>query len=351
MADVEIGRDARIYADIPGLTDDDAVAIEITDPHGESIVAGEFADTVGDGRVAYTWLAENNEVEGAYTLNWIGAGGDFSIRQKAYAGQYNPTGVTKSRLRRLVAQRVVPVHHGTIFDPYVDRLVDPTLVGSQSHYVNWWLVIEGDNDLSGMVRRVAAFEGNGLVLSHPLPEEPDRGTEYTLYAINPREVDDAIAAAFSDFGEISRVPMMVTGCVLDDELQTPVPDGFTHLTDVYREEVDDDEETLVSRSNWSPYPGKLIQISEDADLDEGDTVTVAGTRNAAAPIWEFSTTDIEVQALVARAAYNLHAARAGGPGVDTREHLRRQIAAFNEQEATMKRAAGRKSSRSRQVIY
>lgn len=338
MADLELGRRETVYVDAP---DSLVEIIRVTDPHG-NVVDEDVVTNLGQGRFQYTLPSSLLSTEGVWRLDWLTVGLNLVRSQRVTVGRRPLSAINKSQLRSQVARRVDLVHVGTVYAVQGDAIVDTTLLGGPRNYVGWWMVIN-DGPMRGMIRRVVAYNGSAMKLSSTFPQDITEGTTYTLMIVDPREVEEAINTAFADFMRISRAEVTIDNMVVVDGV-VQIPDYITHVSGVY------DGTSQLDKQRWNMLPGRQLSITSQNSNDQLSSVTLNGMRNIAAPIWEFSTIDVEPQALIARAAFTLHANRAAGPGVDIKEHLRRQLAALNEQEQTMRRATARLSGSSVRVL-
>jgi hypothetical protein len=340
LADLEPGRTETVYIDAPGNL---VEIIRITDPHG-TVVDEDVVTNLGQGRFEYTIPSSLLTTEGVWKLDWLTVGLNLVKSQRITVGRRPLSAISKSQLRSQVARRVDMVHVGTVYAVQGDAIVDTTLLGGATNYVGWWVVIN-EGPLRGMARRVVQYNASAMKLSSTFPVDIAEGTSYTLMRLDPREVDEAINTAFADFMRISRTEVTIDGVPIVNGV-VQVPEYVTHVSGIFN------GSTMIGKQHWSMLPGRRIEISENyLNTNSGvSSVSINGMRNIAAPVWEFSTIDVEPQALIARAAFTLHANRAAGPGVDIKEHLRRQLAALNEQEQTMRRATARLSGSSVRVI-
>lgn len=340
MADLELGRRETVYVDAP---DSLVEIIRVTDPHGTVVDEGVVTG-LGQGRFEYTLPSSLLDTEGVWKLDWLTIGLNLVRSQRVTVGRRPLSAISKAQLRSQVARRVDLVHVGTVYAVQDDAIVDTTLMGGPNNYIGWWLVIN-EGPMRGMTRRVIQYNASAMKLSSTFPQDVAEGTSYTLMRLDPREVDEAINTAFADFMRISRAEVTVDGvAIVGGTVQ--IPEYITHVSGLFNGSA------MINKQQWSMLPGRRIEINEDYLNTNSDvsSVSINGMRNIAAPVWEFSTIDVEPQALIARAAFTLHANRAAGPGVDIKEHLRRQLAALNEQEQTMRRATARLSGSSIRVI-
>ena len=79
MADVEIGRDTRIYVDLPGPPNS-LVAVVVTDPLGNQASFGNNATPEGGSRHSFVLEAATINNEGVWEVEWEGSGGVERVR-------------------------------------------------------------------------------------------------------------------------------------------------------------------------------------------------------------------------------------------------------------------------------
>ncbi|WP_040668999.1 hypothetical protein, partial [Nitrolancea hollandica] len=257
------------------------------------------------------------------------------VTQLFSVGPAKPAALTRYRLREQILTRLDPVIRGTVNLVQGGNIVDEALIGGQDDYVGYWVLPHERHLEAGRPRRVIGYNGQTLILASPFDPDPEIGTEYLVSAIAPTEVDRAIETAIADLADVSRIPVRISGLVVDTDKRITLPDGLSHIYGVIKE---DDKQTEILPKSWRMLPERRMQLE---NVIEGDTVTVLGFRPHTPLLWEDSTLDIAPDAVVARAEEILHASRAGGAAVDPDERLRRQIAARQVYEDARKRTAGR----------
>jgi hypothetical protein len=339
VADRARGRAATLIVDIPGLQDDDDVTISISDPAGTAIVTDEEAENVGGGRATFGVTAEQHVSAGVYVATWGVEDGE--VEQTYTVGTQALSGMTRYDLRYQVAERATKAFACEVSSAGLSGIADHALIGGANNYVGWWVLMSPPSLEMGLGRRVTGFNGSSLELHTSFVEAPSIGEPFVLMQASPRDVDRAIASALADLGATARIKFSVPDVAVDEDFIFTAPRGFTHLSDLWVDDVQ------VSNLDWSLLPGRRVLVD---GIDEDDLITVVGTRDAGIPVWDDSVLDIEPSPVIARAAMALHAMRAGGPGRDLDEHLRRQLAAQDEFERNHRRVAGRVATGSRRLI-
>jgi hypothetical protein len=357
MPDLLAGRAGTLYIDAPKLTA--PVTVTVVNPLGTTVVDGGSTTNHGDGRYSAALSAANLSVHGVYTATWTGTGG-VTKEQTFTVGPAAASAHRLWDLRLRVAAREGLAIESAITDYDAGTISDHELAGGPGNYLNRWLMLHPDagEALAGKVRRVAEFSGSALVLSSPFSTSPAPGDRYALFMVDPREIDAALRVAFREMAQRARVPITLSGLTLEEgvtvahvkHVQVQLPQWITHVDTIWNEAGE-----MVPSSTWRLAPGRLLvmrdQLTNDfGSLTVGKTITIRGIRELHYPQMESSTIEIEPTALIARASVEVLASRAGGPGVDLREHLRRQLLATQEWEANVASAAGRMPSGARAVI-
>ncbi len=334
MADRPLNQLSTVYADVPG-SGTGPVTLSILDPNGATIASSVVATFVGGDRFRSTFLPLR---AGIYTLVWTGA--VRTITQQISVGIQPIAGMTKFDVRIQTAQQVAAVWHGIVTDVQDTQFVDNSLIGGADEFVEWWLMMGIEHPDAGITKRVIDYNGAAMILNEPFDNEPVRGDSYVLFSIDPKEIDRAVATAVSDLSEITRIPVEITGLVLDADDIFVLPAGITHIATIY------DGNDVLQPKDWSLLTGRRIKLLSEPD----DTVKVIGLRHASFPIWEDSIIETDPTATILKAAHILHSTRALGQALDFEEHLRRQLAAEQAADRATRNAVGRLLPGTREVL-
>ena len=338
MPDRTLGASTCLWADLPGGAGG-AVQARVTDPAGQVRAVLSAAVLNADGRVGVTVSGDDLDAAGLWTVTWEEPGTNRLLHQDTFAVGPERGGLSRWELRLAVAARQGVVVEGTLATAMPGYLTDAELLGGAANYRGRWVMLapEAGPALAGVVRRVTDFNGSALVLSRPFPEQVPVGTRYALFAIDPRELDRAVTIACRELAGKVRLPLLSPATLAreGDRLVCRVPAGFELLDSVYGPDG-----VEIPGDAWYPIPGRRLVV-DAPERQAGDRLLLAGVRPLSPPVWEDSRVVGDATALIARAALEILATRAGGAGVDVKEHLRRQLVAGQEYEAALKRAVTR----------
>lgn len=341
MPDRLAGVAADIYLDAPSLSG--AVTVTVTDPAGTAVVNAAAATAVGDaGRWRYALTAAQLTKHGLWTAVW--SDGSRSLTRTFTVGGATTAGLSLWALRLQVAARESVVWEGEIGAAESGVIVDHELVGAAQNYRGRWVVLHPDGGTAnaGSPRRIRDFSGGVLALARPFPAAPAVGDRYAMFTVAPREIDRALAVALSEISSRARIPLTVSGLTLvtgqvTETLEATIPAGFTGIDMLLTAKGEE-----YPYDYWTTGPArKLIITTKVGSIAAGDTVQVTGIRRLYLPQYDDSTSELEPTPVVARAAMELMASRAGGGGTDVNEHLRRQMMAEQEWQQSLRHAAGR----------
>lgn len=353
MADRVASADASLYIDAPKLTT--PATVTIADPLGVTLVTAAAATDLTDSRLGYTLLAANTAKQGTYRAVWTGANA-VTAAQDFTVGAADAPGLTYWDLRLMVAAREGLAIEGAITDYEAGVVIDADMVGGAKNYLNRWLVVHpaAGTALAMQARRIKDWNGSGLTLSRPFGTAPVAGDRYAIFLVDPREIDKALRVAFRELADRARVPVIMPGVVLLDGgtvgaqqyVAITLPADFTHIHSVWNR-----NSALLRQETWELTPGRKLYFRRDGDtLIAGSVITIQGIRRLRFPQFGDSTIEVEPSALVARAAMEVLATRAGGAGTDTKEHLRRSAMAQQEYADTLRFSSGRMPPGSKPVI-
>lgn len=326
MADRTLGQTATLYADLPG-GDADTITVTVTDPYGATVASAAVTSS-GDNRYFYT--TPILLLSGVYDVVWSYAISGLTVRQTITVGRQSLSGITKYDLRIQIASRVGNVEYGQISAADLTTISDTSLLGGADEFLDWWIML-GPNTLdAGRAKRVVGYNGSAIELSDSFLTIPARGSIYTLFELNPRETDRALAVAINELSLQTRIETRFEAIAIANDLLV-VPKGITHVSEIYA------NGTKLTPDAWHMRSGRRIffDTTPDAPLD------LIGLRQAGFPQFEDSIVETDPAATIARAANLLHANRAGGAAIDTEEHLRRQLAAADDFERARRTAVGR----------
>jgi len=354
MADRVIGVSGIIYADLPGYVA--PVTVTVTNPLGTAVATAAATTDQGAFRFSYPLTPT---MAGLWTAAWTGAAG--TTTRYFTVGDITAAGLTRWDLLMALARREHEVVEGYISGYQPGVLVDTALRGGAGSYLGRYAVLHPDAGvaLAGRYRRVTSFNGSSLNLDRPFSTDPSAETRYALINVPPLELEAAVKKVFDDMSERGRIPLRISGIPLvtttyTRRLELTLPAGFTRVDTLWvdncvaRSTVEGME---LAQSMWEPRPGRKVVVAIDGlSLAAGDTLIARGNRQMRVPAFWDSEIDVEASPLIAGAAKELLATRAGGPAVDVEEHLRRMLVAQQEFEATVRHSAGRPEAGSRLVI-
>jgi hypothetical protein len=338
MADRSIDEVATIYTDLPGGSSD-TIELTITDPLGTIIVDAEVVPVVAQNRFAYTTATELT-IPGVYRADWHYTVADNIITQYFTVGKQPLTGITKYQLRYQIASRVSPAWVGEVYSADTQSIVDHTLIGQPEEYILWWVMTDPASEDAGRIKRVTGYNGSALEISPPFIAAPVMLDSYTLFAVSPREIDNAMRMAINELSNQARIELRINDIQADEDDIITIPNGVTHISEVWG-----DNEAILP-ATWRPLPGRRIIFETLPD----EPIDLIGIRQAGFPLWEDSIVETDPTTTVARAANLLHASRAGGAAVDPEEHLRRQLAAADDFERARRTSVGRIPPGTRPVL-
>jgi len=337
MADREILRVATLIADLPG-GDDDIVDLTITDPYGLVLLAAEVIAPSGWNRYRYTTLLPL-VFAGLYTAEWHLLAADTTTTQVFSVGRQPTAGITKFLLRSQIGSRVSEVVRGTVSNAGINTLADLSLVGNPEQYNYYWIMLDPLHVDAGIPFRVVGYNGSAFELHRPFTTPPTYGAKYTMFQINPTEIDEAMQIAVNELSEQARIEVRIEDALVVDDLFT-LPAGITHISEIWS-----NEDKLLP-VDWHVRTGRRIAW----EATPTEPVDLVGIRSATFPLWEDSIIESDPFTTSARAAFLLHANRAGGAAIDPEEHLRRQLAASDDYERGKRNSVGRIPPGSRPVL-
>jgi hypothetical protein len=339
MADRQLLAATTIYADFAGLVEGEAVTVSLLDPLGTpAVLFDTVAQARGEGRYTFDVPALTFSMSGIWTAIWTAVSG-ASIVQEFSVGVQPLAGLTKWDMRIQLARRVESVVMGRVSYAVVNSISDNLLAGGADEYQFWYLMLPSQPD-AGRVFRVTSWNGSALELSDNFIEIPKRGQQYALFNIDPLELDQAMNAAIAEIAPMTRIEEQIgpMPAVLGE---VALPKGINYVSEVFSDTTDAE----VSRSTWDLRTRRRLVVPT-TNL----AVHVRGLRDAVMPTWEDSIVETAVSTTIARAAITLHSSRASGPALDMEEHLRRQVAAQDDYERSLRRTAGRMPAGVREVM-
>ncbi|MCC6629667.1 MAG: hypothetical protein IT340_19995 [Chloroflexi bacterium] len=350
MPDRVVGASQALLLDAPRLTA--PVTLTMVDSIGVTQASAVAASDLGQGRWSVTLAGSKFPVEGVYTLTWADA--DQTVVETISVGkEHQPYSGWEMLLS--VLSREVEVREGEVTSATPTSVTDTTLLAGVEDYVGQWLLVHPDAGatLAGRRRRVVAANGSSLVLDRRLPATLARGARYVLVAMDPREVDRALATTMAEVRTRARIPVQVAGLALaqasdldtSDVLEVAIPAGVLSVHAVY-----DADGLALARECWRCAPGRKLWLAPGDHFDVGDTITLAGVRGFYPPRYLDSSVDVEPGAITARAAKELMLWRAGSQVVDNRDHLRRMLLLDEEYERGIRFAVGRPQNGSDVVL-
>lgn len=343
MPDRFEGAGSVLYTTVPGNTAPDTVLV--TDPSGAA--SSQIPTAMGDRR--FSCPAGALARHGVWTAEWKN-GATVLVRQAFTVGPRS-SGLTKWDLRLAVASREGGCQESYVTDSRPGVIVDGDLVAAPGSYRGAWVVVhpEVGEELAGVARVVKDFSGSALVLSRPFPAVLPSGCRYAMFTTDPREIDRGLRVAVRELAQRARIGVIIKDLALTEDAETgeltvTAPVGLTHTHTVY-----DAAGLELREAQWAMRPGRRVVIQAGV-VKVDDLVSLAGIRKLYFPQFDDSVVEIEPTSLVARAALELKAARAGGAGVDVKEHLRQQVLLQQEYEANLRHASGRPPAGIRPVI-
>lgn len=334
--DRELGRVATLTADLPG-GDLTTIALTVTDPNGLVIVAAVVPTSLGVDRYTYTTTPVLS-VGGVYQADWVYATGRTET-QLFTVGRQPIASISKYMLRIQIGSRVSDVVRGEVSSADVNTIADDSLVASPEKYNYWWMMMNPQHTDAGRRFRMRAYNGSSMEFSRNFISIPEAGEQYTLLRVDPREIDEAMAMAVNELAEQVRTEVRLEAVTVTNDLVT-LPRGITHVAEVWADGI------KLRPDAWLMRAGRRVGFISTPT----DPVDIIGQREAGFPVWEDSIVETDAFTTVARAAFLLHANRAGGAAIDTEEHLRRQLAAADDFERGRRTAVGRILAGSRMVI-
>lgn len=339
MADRTVYQTADIYAHIPT---EEVVTVTVVNPINQVIVDAQEATPLLEGRFHYR--VHNVTMTGLWQAVW-----EYSAEENEPStqvitpftvGPEDVASMTKFEVRAAVAQRTAETIEGEVFEALGHDFIDPRVVGGSGNYVKWWLLVNTRSIISP--RRIHSFSGSGFVVQPEFEAPVMQGTPYIMMNESPYAIDRAVEQAISEVSDTARIQVHVPNIPIGEGGTIIVPRG---LRDIHQVLLGDGTE--IPFNKWNTRSGRrlIIQGAGNAEFAQ-----VIGTRPAGIPRWEDSRLDYDSGTIVARAASLIHAKNARGQGRDMNEHLRRQLAAYDEFEVGRRRASGRPYAGSRTVV-
>lgn len=334
--DRELGQVATFVADLPG-GDLTTIELSLTDPFGAVLVDAEVVAGIGTDRYVYT-TADPLTLTGVYQLDWqYGTG--RTVQQLFTVGRQPIAGLTKYAIRIQVGNRVAKVIRGEVSSADLNTIADDSIIAAPERYNYWWMMMNPLHDDAGRRFRVRSYNGTSMEFSRHFLSVPESGEEYALFEIDPREIDEAINMAVNELSQQVRTEVRLENITITDDLTT-LPRGIVTVAEVWADGV------KLKPNEWIMRAGRQIGFP----TTPAQPVDIIGQREAGIPVWEDSVLETDPFTTVARAAFLLHANRAGGTAIDIEEHLRRQLAAADDFERGRRTAVGRIMPGSRAVL-
>lgn len=322
MADRQFGSAWRLMIDLreEGLSG----RVTLYNPLDEVSGQGNFIE-VGDNRYQVTLEPlQDSLIEGVWVASWEYEG-NITTQEFTVAGANDFPSLFDLRLQ--VAQRVAPVHVGTVQHATADTLTDPTVIGSADDHLGKWLIPDAKCSNTRMVRRVVGYNGSVLTLSEPYPEDLVPGMRYHLFdeRLQPELVDQAIKTTL-DSVESATYVRVVARDLPHDEGIVRIPRGWDRVSRVVYTDTEEVEREFPA-SRWQMMTGRRLRI---LGATPEQRITLTGTRRARFPVWDDSHIDLPPMILLFGASHQLHSSLAGGTAVDFDSHLQRGNADFQQ---------------------
>lgn len=335
--DRAIGKVATVIADLPG-GDDDVITITLTDPFGTVLVDADTPTSIGADRYTYTTL-DPLTAAGVYQIDWLYTVAGNTVSQLFTVGRQPVVGISKYDLRIQIASFVDEVIRGTVSSAGTSSIADDTIVSAPERYNYRWIMLDAQQADAGRRFLIRGFNGSAFELNSTFIQAPVVGSRYSIFKIDPHELDLAMMLAINELAPQTRIDIRVEAITVTDDLAT-IPTGITHISEVWA-----DGEKLLP-TDWSMRPGRQIGF----ETTPSDPVDLIGQRVASFPVWEDSIIETDAVSTIARAAFVLHTGRASSSATDLDEHLRRQLAAADDYERARRTSVGRIRPGTRPVL-
>jgi len=332
-----IGYPLFLVGDLPGQN---TVSASLTDPLGNSVLANALAHQLNEQRWLVSVDAERVTVPGFWRLEWRGD----SLRIVTDVAVGPESNLATSLWAAVLS---AAAHYDEVGEGRIDAVGDDgsivvrDLAYGEEYWRGRFLAIHPEDDLGNglLSRRITSLTGSGAFVIHaPFPGPLAIGSRCAVLPVPVSEVVRALGGALAEYGKLARIPVSYGGLVPDGGTVV-VPRGWTHVLEVWA------DDTRLRDTDWSLLPNRRVKVPSGVQQ-----VTLRGLMPHALPSQPTGFLTVEPTTLVAYAGAQLHSSRAGGPGVDVEEHLRRHVMLMQLADAALPRLAGRVPHGAREVL-
>lgn len=332
-----VGYPLFLVGDLPGQS---TVYASLVDPLGTSVLANALAMSLNDQRWLVAVDAERVTVPGFWRLELRGDA--LNVVTDVAVGHESALVTSMWAAVLQAASQYDEVAEGRI-----DAVTNETtvVVSDLGYGEQYWrgrfLTVHPEDDLgNGLISRriVSAASDGSLTINAPFPGDLVVGSRCAVLPLPVQEVIRALGAAVAEYGKLARVPVTAHNLGVDSGLAL-VPRGWTHVLEVWA------DGTRLRDTDWNMVPGRRIRVPQGVQ-----EVTLRGLMPETLPSQPTGGFVVEPTTLVAYAGAQLHSSRAGGPGVDIEEHLRRHVMLMQLADAGLPRLAGRVPHGAREVL-
>lgn len=332
-----VGFPLVLVADLPGEL---SVTFDVTDSLGNPILSNAAGATLNDTRHMVVVDADRVMLPGLWRM--VARGTRLRVASDIVVGSPTPGALSLWTVVQQVASHYGEVAEGRIQAVDATGLVleIPELAYGDGYWVGRHLVIHPEDDLGNGLfsRRVVEVTGARFTVSDTFPGTPVEGARCAVLPIPAAEILRTLSVSLAEYGKLGRVPVVVGEQSPEDGV-VRVPYGITHVAEVWLDGA------RLRDEQWSLLPGRRLRVSAS-----GEAVTFKGFMPQYMPAMPTGWLVVEPTTIMAHAGLHIHSARAGGPGIDVEEHMRRMVLLGQLAEGHLPRLAGRVPHGAREVI-